>query len=52
MHSMSFVGGISKRCSLGRFAGVPTTEAVNEDWGWSNESSELFLRGEIGRAHV
>ncbi len=45
MNSMSFVGGISKRGSQGRFADVPTTETVNEDWGWSNESSELFLRG-------
>ena len=45
MNSMSFVGGISKRCSLGRFRDVPPTETVNEDWGWSSDSSELFLRG-------
>jgi asparagine synthase (glutamine-hydrolysing) len=52
MNSMSFVGGISKRCSLGRFRDVPTTETVNEDWGWSSDSSELFLRGASATCRV
>jgi asparagine synthase (glutamine-hydrolysing) len=45
MHS-SYLGGICKRGPSGRRAGgAPAPEAVNEDWGWVGEKSELFLRG-------
>jgi asparagine synthase (glutamine-hydrolysing) len=42
----SFLGGIWKRGPASkRRAGAPTPEAVNEDWGWVGEGTELFLRG-------
>jgi asparagine synthase (glutamine-hydrolysing) len=40
--STSFLGGIRKR---GRNA-PPAPEAVDEDWGWVGEGTELFLRGD------
>jgi asparagine synthase (glutamine-hydrolysing) len=45
MHS-SYLGGIWKRGpSSKRPSGAPAPEAVNEDWGWVGQKSELFLRG-------
>jgi asparagine synthase (glutamine-hydrolysing) len=44
--STSFLGGIWKRGPLERRPGAPTPEAVNEDWGWVGEKTELFLRGD------
>jgi asparagine synthase (glutamine-hydrolysing) len=41
-----FLGGIWKRGLVGRRPGGPTPEAVNEDWGWVGQRSELFLRGD------
>jgi asparagine synthase (glutamine-hydrolysing) len=42
----TFLGGIWKRGPIGRRPGGPTPEAVNEDWGWVGQRSELFLRGD------
>jgi asparagine synthase (glutamine-hydrolysing) len=44
--SSSFLGGIWKRGSTERRPAAPTPEAVNEDWGWVGEKTELFLRGD------
>src|SRR5258705_2780006 len=44
--STSFLGGIWKRGSTERRLAAPTPEAVNEDWGWVGEKTELFLRGD------
>jgi asparagine synthase (glutamine-hydrolysing) len=44
--STSFLGGIWKRGPIERRPGAPTPEAVNEDWGWVGEKTELFVRGE------
>src|SRR5262249_28371042 len=41
-----FLGGIWKRGPVGRRPGGPSPEAVNEDWGWVGQRSELFLRGD------
>lgn len=41
-----FLGGIWKRGPAGRRPGGPSPEAVNEDWGWVGQRSELFLRGD------
>jgi asparagine synthase (glutamine-hydrolysing) len=42
----SFLGGIWRRGLTERRPSAPTPEAVNEDWGWVGERSELFLRGD------
>src|SRR5262245_18910509 len=42
----SFLGGIWKRGSTEKRPAAPTPEAVNEDWGWVGQRSELFLRGD------
>jgi asparagine synthase (glutamine-hydrolysing) len=44
--STGFLGGIWKRGPIERRPGAPTPEAVNEDWGWVGQRSELFLRGD------
>jgi asparagine synthase (glutamine-hydrolysing) len=44
--SAAFLGGIWKRGLSERRPGAPTPEAVNEDWGWVGEKTELFLRGD------
>ncbi len=44
--STSFLGGIWKRGPSERRPGAPSPEAVNEDWGWVGEKTELFLRGD------
>ena len=41
-----YLGGIWKRGPVGRRPGGPSPEAVNEDWGWVGQRSELFLRGD------
>jgi asparagine synthase (glutamine-hydrolysing) len=44
MHA-SFLGGIWKRGPANkRRTGAPTPDAVNEDWGWVGEATELFVR--------
>ena len=44
--STSFLGGIWKRGPMERRPGAPSPEAVNEDWGWVGQKTELFLRGD------
>jgi asparagine synthase (glutamine-hydrolysing) len=42
---VNFLGGIWKRGPASKQRpGAPTPEAVNEDWGWVGEGTELFLR--------
>lgn len=46
MENRSFLGGIWKRNALERSRSAPPSpDAVNEDWGWIGERTELFLRG-------
>src|SRR5271165_6117384 len=41
----SFLGGIWERGSASRRrTGAPSPEAVNEDWGWVGDATELFVR--------
>lgn len=47
MYQRSFLGGIcTAGCGRSTFD-LPSAEAVNEDWGWTSESSELFLRASV-----